>query len=104
MIAGAVLYTLLPRSVPLSFIHVLGVFLLAQTGGLVSNVPGGLGVFEAIALTFLTPYLPPARIVDVLVAFRGIYFLFPLFVALLLLASHLVAARRERSRRDDSHA
>lgn len=93
-IAGAVLHALIPMSAPISFVHVLGVFLLAQIGGLVSNVPGGLGVFDAIVLALLTQYFPPTDILAVLVAFRGIYLVLPLLVAILLLACHLLRAER----------
>ncbi len=41
ILAGAVLAALLPRSLPLLFLGILSVFLLAQIAGLVSNVPGG---------------------------------------------------------------
>lgn len=95
MLAGAVFCTLLPAS-QLSYTRVLGVFLLAQIAGLVSTVPGGLGVFEAIALTLLTPHLPPAQILGVLVAFRGVYLLLPLIGALLLLASSAYTERIAR--------
>ena len=43
--AGAVLFVLLPPGYQLSFLPVLGVFLLAQFAGILSHVPGGLGVF-----------------------------------------------------------
>lgn len=98
LIAGCVLYALLPLS-SLSFTHILGVFLLAQFGGLISTVPGGLGVFEAIALMLLTPSLPPAQTLALLVTFRGIYFLLPLLVALLLLGASAVAARTQLAKR-----
>jgi uncharacterized membrane protein YbhN (UPF0104 family) len=97
LIAGAVFHTLLPKTVPISFGRALSLFLLAQTGGLVSNVPGGLGVFEAIALTLLRPYAPTPVIFSALVAFRGIYFLLPLIMALALLASHSLTERAIRA-------
>ncbi len=49
IIAAAVLYILLPNSLPLTFTHFLAVFFLAQIAGVASNVPGGLGIFEAVA-------------------------------------------------------
>ncbi|MBV9493795.1 MAG: hypothetical protein JOZ54_06085, partial [Acidobacteria bacterium] len=63
-------------------------FLLAQIAGLVSNVPGGLGVFDAIVLYALKPFLTPTTIVGALVTFRGLYFLLPLAIAVALLAAH----------------
>jgi uncharacterized membrane protein YbhN (UPF0104 family) len=55
IIAAGVLYILLPDSLPLTFPRFLGIFLLAQIVGVASNIPGGLGVFEAIILLFLSP-------------------------------------------------
>ena len=86
MLAGAVFCTLLPAP-QLSYTHILGVFLLAQIAGLVSTVPGGLGVFEAIALMLLIPDLPATQVIGALVAFRGVYLLLPLIGALLLLVA-----------------
>jgi phosphatidylglycerol lysyltransferase len=95
VIAAGVLYVLLPDSMPLTFPTFLGIFLLAQIAGVASNVPGGLGIFEAITLLFLAPHFPAGQILGALVAFRGIYYLFPLIVATLLLASHEVVEKRE---------
>src|SRR5207244_3344284 len=80
-IAAAVLYILLPDQLPLPFIRFLGIFLLAQVAGVVSNVPGGLGVFEAVCLVFLAPYYSASQILGALVAFRCTYYLLPLFEA-----------------------
>ena len=94
-IAAAVLYILLPDQLPLGFIHFLGIFLLAQVAGVVSNVPGGLGVFEAISLVFLAPYYSASQILGALVLFRCVYYLLPLFVATILLATHEILEKRE---------
>jgi len=95
MLAAAVLYILLPDLLPIGFIQFLGAFLLAQIAGVASNVPGGLGVFEAITLLFLAPYYPASAILGALIAFRGIYYLMPLVLATLLLAIHEVVEKRE---------
>jgi phosphatidylglycerol lysyltransferase len=95
IIAAAVLYVLLPDQLPTGFLHFVGIFLLAQIAGVVSNLPGGLGVFEAIILIFLAPYYSAGAILGALVAFRGIYYLFPLIVATLLLTMHEVMEKRE---------
>lgn len=95
LIAAAVLYVLLPDELPTGFVHFIGIFLLAQIAGVVSNLPGGLGVFEAIVLLFLAPYYPAAAILGSLVAFRGIYYLLPLIVATILLATHEIMEKRE---------
>ena len=95
IIAAAVLYILLPDSLPLTFARFLGIFLLAQIAGVASNVPGGLGIFEAIILVFLAPFFSASAILGALVAFRVIYYLLPLLVAMLLLATHEIIEKRE---------
>lgn len=95
MLAAAVLYILLPDTLPIGFIQFLSAFLLAQIAGVASNVPGGIGIFEAIILLFLAPYYPASEILGALVAFRGIYYLLPLILATLLLAAHEVLEKRE---------
>ncbi len=95
ILAAIVLYILLPDALPLTFPRFLGIFLLAQVAGVLSNVPGGLGVFEAITLVFLAPYFSAGQILGALVAFRAIYYLFPLIVATLLLATHEIVEKRE---------
>jgi len=95
IIAASVLYILLPDSLPLMFSRFLGIFLLAQIVGVASNVPGGIGIFEAIILVFLAPYFSASAILGALVAFRVIYYLLPLLVAILLLATHEIVEKRE---------
>lgn len=79
VIAASVLYVLLPPSIP--FRSFLAVFLLGQFAGLISHVPGGLGVFETTILYFLSPYLPAPSILGSLVAYRAIYYFGPLIIA-----------------------
>ncbi|MDP9362325.1 MAG: bifunctional lysylphosphatidylglycerol flippase/synthetase MprF, partial [Acidobacteriota bacterium] len=95
IIAAGVLYILLPDSLPLTFPRFLCIFLLAQIAGVASNVPGGLGIFEAIILVFLAPFFSASAILGALVAFRAIYYLLPLLVAMLLLATHEIVEKRE---------
>ena len=95
IIAAGVLYILLPDSLPLTFTRFLGIFFLAQISGVASNVPGGLGIFEAVILLFLAPYYSASSILGSLVAFRVIYYLLPLFLATVLLATHEIVEKRE---------
>ena len=92
-LAGAVLYVLLP-GVP-GYLHVLFCFLFAVPGGVISQVPGGLGVFEFVVLFLLAPSLPAPKILAGLFVFRGIYYLLPLGVAALLLGLHELMLRRK---------
>lgn len=95
LLATGVLYALLPRGV-LSYPAFVTVFVLAQVAGLVSHVPGGLGVFESVLLLFLTPGVEAPELVGILVVYRAIYYLVPLTVAALSLAVFEARALRSR--------
>ncbi|MEJ2701393.1 MAG: bifunctional lysylphosphatidylglycerol flippase/synthetase MprF [Sedimentisphaerales bacterium] len=96
VLACGVLYALLPASVKLSFFNFLGIFMLAQGIGLLSYVPGGLGVFETVVLLLLSDHLDNSAIVSSLILYRLIYYLLPLGAAAMLLVFHeLVAKRRD---------
>lgn len=81
VMASAVLYTLLPFTETVGFSHFLGAFLVAQMAGLISHVPGGLGVFESLMLLMLPNRLPAADLLGALLAYRLIYYLLPLALA-----------------------
>ena len=83
-LAGAVLYALLPAPL-LPFGHFVGIFMLAQVAGLVSHVPGGLGVFETVMVLLLSPALRGPDVLAALVMYRLIYYLIPFTIALMLL-------------------
>ena len=53
-LAALALFLLLPASVEISFLAFLGIFVLASLAGLISHVPGGVGVFRDPPL-FLKP-------------------------------------------------
>ena len=94
LLAGAALYVLLPGAVGSSFSWFLAVFLLAQTAALVSTVPGGLGVLETVIILFFAGDSHGPAVVGALLAYRVIYYLVPLFLALLLLAVFHFVQRR----------
>lgn len=85
ILAAAVLYALLPPGSSLSYTSFLGIYLLGMTAGVVSNVPGGLGVFETVILLIVSPQIPAATVFGALLAYRAIYYIFPLAVATILL-------------------
>lgn len=89
-LAGGVLYMLLPDRSGISFPAFFGVYLLAQIAGLVSHVPGGLGVFETIMLLLLEPSISAVDLVGALLAYRVIFYFLPLAVALVLLGCYEV--------------
>jgi len=84
--AAAALWCLLPAgavALP-AFVafYVVGIAL-----GVLSHVPGGLGVFEAVILLACAGRVPTEQVAGALVLYRVIYYLLPLAVAVLLLAA-----------------
>ncbi len=94
-IAGSVLYALLPTSVKLSYAGFVAIYLLAQMAGLVSQVPGGLGVFETVVVLLLSPGLSPSATLGSLLAYRGMYYIFPLLIAAALLGAQEILQKKE---------
>ncbi|MBI4774429.1 MAG: bifunctional lysylphosphatidylglycerol flippase/synthetase MprF [Deltaproteobacteria bacterium] len=85
LLAGAVLYTLLPSVPGLSYKEFIGLYLLAQLIGLISQVPGGIGVFETALVMLISSHLPASQSVGSLLAYRGIYYVLPFLSAIVLL-------------------
>jgi uncharacterized membrane protein YbhN (UPF0104 family) len=71
---------LLPPNEVFTFPTFLGVFVLAYLLGTLSNVPGGLGVFESIILVTMKDSVPTEAIVSSLLVYRGVYHLLPLMI------------------------
>jgi phosphatidylglycerol lysyltransferase len=91
--ATSVLYVLLPREAAIGFFAFAGVYLLALAAGAISNVPGGIGVFEFVLL-LLMPAVPEDRLLGALIAYRAIYYFAPFAIALVLLGAHEVWIHR----------
>jgi phosphatidylglycerol lysyltransferase len=98
-LAAAVFYALLPAAPGLAFVYVLGAYLLSQVVGVVSHVPGGLGVFETMMVLLLAPWLPGDAVLASALAYRLVYYLLPLAIAVFLFAGFELRARRELWRR-----
>ncbi|HYQ38256.1 MAG TPA: bifunctional lysylphosphatidylglycerol flippase/synthetase MprF [Pseudomonas sp.] len=81
--AACVLYLMLPAAPPLGAF--LLVYLLALAAGVLSHVPGGVGVFEAVMLVAFSGQLEPAPLAAALLLYRLIYIGLPLVAACLLL-------------------
>ena len=90
---AAVLYALLPAS-SLSVGGYLTLFLLAQIVGLISHVPGGLGVFESAILLLFRDYMPTPDLMGALLLYRILYYLAPFSLAIVLLGFTEAARKR----------
>ena len=84
----AVLYSLMPLDRPLHFPAFLGLFLLGNIAGIISQIPGGLGVFETVIILGMGKAVTLDKVLGSLLLYRGIYYLLPLVVASLFIGLH----------------
>jgi phosphatidylglycerol lysyltransferase len=85
--SAAALWFLLPADI-VSLPAFFAWYAMAVALGLLSHVPGGLGVFEAVILLACGGRAPPEQIIGALVLYRIIYYLLPLIAAAMLLAGY----------------
>lgn len=84
--AGLVLFFLLNAHVsPLEF---LPIYFAAVAAGIISHVPGGIGVFEAVILAAMGPEIGVAPTAAALVLYRLIYIALPFAIACLILLAN----------------
>ena len=91
LMSGAI-YMLLQQQV--AFFTVVGALLLAGAAGAVTHIPAGLGVLEAVFLSLLSHQLPAPVILAALVAYRVMYYLIPLGLAVVAYGVMEVRAKR----------
>lgn len=94
LIAGAV-FMLLERKV--AFTTVLGTFLVSAIAGVITHVPAGIGVLEAVFVALLSPRVPESEVLAAMLAFRVVYYLIPLTMAVLLYLLLEARAKKERA-------
>ncbi|RRN54540.1 UPF0104 family protein [Pseudoxanthomonas sp. SGNA-20] len=87
---GALMFVLLPDGV--AYPRVLAVVLLAAVAGALLHTPAGLGAWESAFLLALGGELGRPAIIAALLAWRGLYYVLPLAIALVLYAT--LEARR----------
>ena len=92
-LAGSVLWWLLPSGAHVGFIPFIGAYALAVIAGVISHVPGGIGVFETVMLLMLRG-VPPEALLGSLLAYRAIYYLVPLFFGVVLFGYKELSATR----------
>ena len=76
-LAALALYVLLPADLSIGFFVLLGIFALANLGGLISHVPGGIGVFEGLMLLAIPSEGHLAGVAAALIAYCLIYYALP---------------------------
>ena len=84
-LAALTLYVLLPAGAP-DFITFLALFAAAAMAGVLSHVPGGIGVFESVIIASMPPGVPLEQVAAALLLYRIIYYLVPFALALAFVA------------------
>ena len=79
LVIASIPYLLLDGAV--NYSAVLAALLLAAIAGVVTHVPAGLGVMEAVFLAVLKGRVDEAPLLAALLAYRAVYYLMPLLLA-----------------------
>ena len=92
LIMSGIVFVLLQQRI--AFPTVVSVLLLAGIAGVITHIPAGLGVLEAVFVALLSHQMPQTALLAGLVAYRVVYYLAPLGLAAVV---YLVMEARARS-------
>jgi phosphatidylglycerol lysyltransferase len=92
--AAAVLHVLLPFGHGISFAAFVAMFVVAQVLGLVSHLPGGIGVFESLIVLQFGGRVPLGELLAAMMAYRVVFYLAPFVLGVTALAVYEVWLRR----------
>lgn len=93
MIMGAAVWVLTQQQAP--YAAALATVLLGAIAGLISRIPAGLGVLEAVGTAVLSAYMPATQALAAILAYRALYFFAPLGVAALAFGATELFWRRK---------
>jgi uncharacterized membrane protein YbhN (UPF0104 family) len=92
LIAGVVYMLLQHRA---DYPTVLAALMAAAVAGVITHVPAGLGVLEAVFITLLTPQIPKSELLAALLVYRAVHYLIPLALATVLFVGFEMRLRRQ---------
>jgi glycosyltransferase 2 family protein len=92
LIMSGILFILLQHRI--EFSAIVSVLLLAAVAGVITHIPAGLGVLEAVFVALLSHLMPQAELLAALVAYRVVYYLAPLGIATAVYAVMEARARK----------
>ena len=95
-VAAAILWVLLPDGA-IGYFTFVGAYAPSVVVGLVSHVPGGMGVFEG-SISTLIKGVHPAALAAAFLGYRVFFFLLPLLIGSLSLAVDTLREQARRSR------
>lgn len=93
--AGLITWLLVPASAGLDYLSLMAIGVLASVMGSISQVPGGLGVYETVILGFVPAAAHPATLAALLVR-RAIVNLLPIAVGTVLLVGFALDGQLRR--------
>lgn len=96
VLTGCVLYFLLPPSDALSLPAFLGLYIITQVVTFAAQIPGGVGVFDAMVLLLLGNFYEPTAVFAAVLAFRILFYVIPLAASSLALVVYESRWRRKR--------
>ncbi len=94
LVMGGIIFVLLQGKLP--YPTVLSVLLVAAVAGVVTHVPAGLGVLEAVFVTLLSHRISEGQLLAALLGYRAVYYIGPLVIAALMYLAMEVRVRRLR--------
>jgi hypothetical protein len=77
--------------------EVLGILMISSIAGVVTHIPAGLGVIEAVFVAMLADEMSKGAIVGGLIGYRVVYFLIPLLFATLVYVVLETRAKKMRN-------
>ena len=95
LLMSGIVFVLLQHRI--DFVSVSSVLLLAAIAGVITHIPGNLGVLEAVFLALLSHRMPAHDLLAGLVAYRMIYFLMPLLAATMMYLAMEARAKKTGS-------
>ncbi|HTF94795.1 MAG TPA: lysylphosphatidylglycerol synthase domain-containing protein [Cellvibrio sp.] len=96
---GLLIFILLPDG-KIGYPTILGILLISSIAGLITHIPAGLGVLEAIFITMLQHQLSKGTILAALIGYRILYFLIPLAIAIII---YLILESRAKKMRTSNN-
>ena len=97
LVIATVLHVLLEQRI--AYPLLLGVVLLGAVAAAVTHIPAGLGALEAVFVLMLGSRLPQSGLLAALLAYRAIYYLAPLLLAVIAYLAIEYGNRKDRSGR-----
>lgn len=79
LVMSGIVFILLQQRI--EFSAVVGVLLVAAIAGVITHIPAGLGVLEAVFVALLSHQMPSHDVLAALVAYRAVYYVVPLALA-----------------------